>query len=176
MASAIVAAYIERVCPGAEVARSSGTRALPAGAVEVDHPAAGRRVLIFFNRPAVEDVRAAVADSGCSLVTWDSPAEELADAVSALLGVAPPVVSRAILKELAALPPPEVVPPSTSLSRREHEVLDLLADGLSNSEIAARLCLSESTVRTHLHSISLKLGAAGRMRMVRKARDQHLVG
>jgi DNA-binding NarL/FixJ family response regulator len=51
---------------------------------------------------------------------------------------------------------------STRLSDREHDVLLLLADGLSSGEIAPRLHLSESTVKTHVAKIYQKLGAANR--------------
>ena len=51
---------------------------------------------------------------------------------------------------------------STRLSDREHDVLLLLADGLSAAEIAPRLHLSESTVKSHVAKIYQKLGAANR--------------
>jgi len=51
---------------------------------------------------------------------------------------------------------------STRLSEREHDVLLLLADGLSAAEIGARLYLSESTAKTHIARIYQKLGAANR--------------
>ena len=56
------------------------------------------------------------------------------------------------------------------LSRREAEVLDLLALGCSNQEIADRLFLSVGTVKTHLHNISEKLGAGNRTETVALAR------
>ncbi|HOX13069.1 MAG TPA: LuxR C-terminal-related transcriptional regulator [Spirochaetia bacterium] len=56
------------------------------------------------------------------------------------------------------------------LSRREAEVLELLALGCSNQEIADRLFLSVGTVKTHLHNISEKLGAANRTETVALAR------
>jgi len=51
---------------------------------------------------------------------------------------------------------------STRLSDREHQILVLLADGLSAAEIAPRLHLSESTVKSHVAKIYQKLGAANR--------------
>jgi DNA-binding NarL/FixJ family response regulator len=51
---------------------------------------------------------------------------------------------------------------STRLSDREHEVLVFLADGLSAGEIAPKLHLSESTVKSHVARIYQKLGAANR--------------
>ncbi|CAN5744971.1 hypothetical protein BH18ACI5_BH18ACI5_15850 [soil metagenome] len=61
---------------------------------------------------------------------------------------------------------PRLVEP---LTRREHEVLVLLADGLRNRDIATRLAISEHTVKFHLAAIFGKLGASSRTEVVRKA-------
>lgn len=52
------------------------------------------------------------------------------------------------------------------LTRRERDVLDLLAEGLSNAAIAHRLLLTEKTVKNHLHHVFTKLGVSGRMEAV----------
>jgi DNA-binding SARP family transcriptional activator/DNA-binding CsgD family transcriptional regulator/tetratricopeptide (TPR) repeat protein len=57
------------------------------------------------------------------------------------------------------------------LTDREREVLDLLDEGLRNTDIAARLRLSEKTVGHHVSSILAKLGASSRLEAVRRARD-----
>ncbi len=69
-------------------------------------------------------------------------------------------------------PPPGLV---EVLSLREIEVLRLLAGDLSNQELAARLCVSENTVKTHLANIYGKLGASGRREAVAKARSMGLL-
>ena len=61
------------------------------------------------------------------------------------------------------------------LSEREMEVLRLLAAGLSNRAIAAQLILSEGTVKTHIHHISGKLGAANRTEAAARARELKLI-
>jgi len=58
-----------------------------------------------------------------------------------------------------------------SLSDRELEVLQLIAEGLTNKEIAARLYLSPGTVKVHAHNIYGKLGVSGRTQAVAKARS-----
>jgi LuxR family maltose regulon positive regulatory protein len=61
------------------------------------------------------------------------------------------------------------------LSNRETEVLGLMADGLSNSEIAARLYLSTNTLKAHTQNIFGKLGVHNRIQAVNKARDLKLI-
>ena len=56
-----------------------------------------------------------------------------------------------------------------SLSAREQQVLELLAEGLPNKAIAARLGISDQTVKFHVASIAAKLGAANRTEAVRLA-------
>lgn len=62
-----------------------------------------------------------------------------------------------------------------ALTRKELQVLELLAQGLSNNDMADRLFCSESTVRTHLRNINAKLQASNRMQAVAIARQLHLV-
>ena len=59
-------------------------------------------------------------------------------------------------------------PPLEALTAREHDVLALLADGLSNRDIAARLDISEHTVKFHLASIFGKLGVSTRTEAVQR--------
>jgi len=61
------------------------------------------------------------------------------------------------------------------LTERERDVLRLLADGLSNKEIAARLVLAEGTIKNHVSAILDKLHAANRTQAARMARDQGLI-
>jgi DNA-binding CsgD family transcriptional regulator len=69
-----------------------------------------------------------------------------------------------------SLPPSadDVVSPVEALTAREHDVLVLLADGLANRDIAARLDISEHTVKFHLASIFGKLGASTRTEAVQR--------
>ena len=66
-------------------------------------------------------------------------------------------------------------PAAESLTTREAQVLELLADGLSNKEIAARLGVSDETVKFHLAAIFGKLGASNRTDAVRLALRRGLV-
>ncbi|HEV8661336.1 MAG TPA: response regulator transcription factor, partial [Thermoanaerobaculia bacterium] len=57
------------------------------------------------------------------------------------------------------------------LSRRETEIVKMVAAGLRNKEIAAKLFIGEGTVKTHLHAIYKKLGVHGRVELTLYARE-----
>jgi DNA-binding NarL/FixJ family response regulator len=84
-------------------------------------------------------------------------------------GVAGRVLDRAAGKPASANPFPE-------LTRRELEVLTLLAQGSGNQEIARRLYISAKTVRNHVANILVKLGAADRAQAIVQAREAGLAG
>lgn len=65
--------------------------------------------------------------------------------------------------------------PATTLSRRETEVLQLVADGLSNAAISKQLFLSQATVKSHLVHIYSKLGVDSRTSAVAAATAQGLI-
>jgi len=62
-------------------------------------------------------------------------------------------------------------PPNTVLTRREIDILPLLADGLSNQEIAARLHIAPVTVKTHLQNIYKKLNTRNRIEALKRSRE-----
>jgi NarL family two-component system response regulator LiaR len=72
-----------------------------------------------------------------------------------------PTIARKIMKEI--LDNPSTKPTPDPLTAREVEVLQLLAKGLSNEEIAAKLVVSEVTVRTHISHLLAKLHLANRV-------------
>jgi DNA-binding NarL/FixJ family response regulator len=106
------------------------------------------------------------------------PAAQLADAVRlAHAGVTQ--LDAAVTAHLTPSPaprPPSVPPPAaTGLTAREIDVLRLLADGSTNREIAARLFLSEGTVKNHISRVLSRLGLRDRTQAALYARDQGLL-
>lgn len=80
-----------------------------------------------------------------------------------------------ILPAAASIPDFDGTPTVESLTPREIEVLELVAEGLSNKAVAARLGISDQTVKFHLTSLSGKLGAINRTDAVRRALRRGLI-
>jgi DNA-binding NarL/FixJ family response regulator len=86
--------------------------------------------------------------------------------------------------DIPTAPPPTTAPSpivdyeqikKLGLTQREHEVLVKMAEGLSNQEIAAQLFLSESTIKTHVSNIFIKLDVKRRTQAVQVARELGVV-
>jgi len=127
----------------------------------------------------VEDdkVFPAIQAGAVSFLLKDVSPTELLDAIRAAYhGEARlhPNVIRKLMNEVAAHPPgPQ--PLAQQLTERESEVLSLVAQGLSNREIAAKLVISEKTVKTHISSLLGKLGQEDRTKLAIHAIKKGLV-
>lgn len=69
----------------------------------------------------------------------------------------------------------EAVLQELGISKREHEVLELIAQGLSNQEIADKLFVSLNTIKTHASNLFLKLDVGRRTQVVQKAKKLRLI-
>lgn len=142
--------------------------------------AEGTRVLVLTTFDVDEYVYDALASGASGFLLKDATAEELVSAVRVVARgdslLAPQVTGR-LIREFAKQrrsrpePPPELA----SLTARETEVLVLIAGGLSNSEIAGRLVVSEHTVKTHVARVFTKLGLRDRAQAVVLAYESGLV-
>jgi DNA-binding NarL/FixJ family response regulator len=106
----------------------------------------------------------------------DAPREELFKAVRAVYkgeSLIQPAVASRVLDRFAVLS--RQVQASEGLSERELEVLKLMAKGAANKEIAANLCISESTVKTHIQTIFQKLEAGDRTEAVTLALKKGII-
>jgi LuxR family maltose regulon positive regulatory protein len=118
---------------------------------------------------APEEYRRAFLDEG----------QELIDLLPRVRSLAPHFVD-GLLADAGAdpglqTPPPGVQPLVEPLTEREMDTLRLVAEGLSNREIAGRLVLSVGTVKAHLHNIYGKLAVSGRTQALAKARELGLI-
>ena len=133
------------------------------------------RVLILTTFHLDEYVVEALRAGASGFLLKDVPAPELVNAIRVVAAgdaVVAPAVTRRLLDRFAHRLPGAGIQPQpapvalASLTEREAAVLKLVARGLSNTEIAAELVVSEATVKTHVHHLLSKLGLRDRVQLV----------
>jgi DNA-binding NarL/FixJ family response regulator len=142
-------------------------------------PAVASRVLMLTTFDMDEYVYAALRNGASGFLLKDTPAEDLVRAIrivaagDALLA---PSVTRRLIEDLSRTSASPTPPPAlATLTDRERQVLGLVARGLSNGEIAAELVLGETTVKTHVGRVLMKLGLRDRVQAVVLAYESGLV-
>lgn len=139
------------------------------------------KVLILTTFGLDEYVVEALRAGASGFLLKDSPPEDLVEAIrivargEALLA---PSVTRRLLDRVATRLPPATdaaIPALAELTDREMEVLKLVARGLSNAEIAEKLVVSETTVKTHVSRVLAKLDLRDRVQAVILAYETGLV-
>jgi DNA-binding NarL/FixJ family response regulator len=144
------------------------------------HPDSKVIVLTTFDED--EYVAAALRAGVSGFLLKAAPPEHLVEAVRTVAaggGLLDPAVTLRVIAAFAAQPDP-IHPPSRaadleSLTGRELDVLKLVAQGLTNAQIAARLYLGEATVKTHLSRVLMKLNLTTRVQAVVFAYESGLV-
>ena len=149
------------------------TRQLSAGDV-------APKVLILATFDLDQYVFDALRAGASGFLLKDVTAERLFEAVRVVAAgeaLLAPAVTRRLISEFARIRPQAAAPPAalSALTPRETEALRLVAEGLSNSEIAARLVVTEETVKTHVSRVLAKLGLRDRTQAVVTAYESGLV-
>jgi len=140
----------------------------------------GPRVLVLTTFDLDEYVYDALQAGASGFLLKDAPPETLFEAVRVVAAgeaLLAPVVTRRLIAEFARLRPTQRTRPEdlNVLTPRETEILSLVAAGLSNHEIAARLVLSNETVKTHVSHVLRKLALRDRAQAVVAAYESGLV-
>jgi DNA-binding NarL/FixJ family response regulator len=138
------------------------------------------RVLILTTFDLDEYVYDALSAGASGFLLKDATAERLFDAVRVVAAgdaLLAPGVTRRLIAEFARMRPRMATAPEplSELTPREVEVLRLVAEGMSNGEIAARLVVSDETVKTHVSRVLMKLGLRDRTQAVIAAYESGLV-
>ncbi|MEN3356504.1 MAG: hypothetical protein V7637_486 [Mycobacteriales bacterium] len=140
----------------------------------------GPRIVILTTFDLDEHVYDALAAGASGFLLKEVTAERLFDAVRVVAAgdaLLAPTITRRLIGEFARQRPRQPRPDGRlgALTPRETEVLRLVAEGLSNTEIAARLTVAEETVRTHVSRVLGKLGLRDRTQAVVLAYESGLV-
>jgi DNA-binding NarL/FixJ family response regulator len=138
------------------------------------------KVLVLTTFDLDEYVYDAMKAGASGFLLKDAPREQLIAAVRVVArgeSLLAPSLTRRLIERFVAEPPPgaAVRGPVASLSSREREVLALLAEGLSNAEVAGRLVVGEATVKTHVARLLAKLEVRDRVQAVVMAYESGFV-
>jgi DNA-binding NarL/FixJ family response regulator len=141
-----------------------------------------QRILILTTFGLDEYIIDALRAGASGFMTKDAPAADLVAAVSAVAAgdaVLSPAITRQLLDRVARRLPPAAGSAdggaAAALTEREREVLQLVAGGMSNAEIARALVVAEPTVKTHVSNVLGKLGVRDRVQAVIYAYEAGLV-
>ncbi|WP_133914040.1 response regulator [Streptomyces sp. NBC_00582] len=146
--------------------------------IRAEHP--GTQVVVLTTYADDESLFPALRAGARGYLTKDAGGDEIVRAVHSVLsgdaGLSPSVQRRLLERLSAPEPEPEApAAPPDGLTTRETEVLTLIAEGLSNQEIARRLQVSTATVKTHINNMFTKTGLKDRAQAVRYAYGKGLV-
>jgi DNA-binding NarL/FixJ family response regulator len=139
----------------------------------------GTHIIILTTFADDDYLREGLRAGACGYLLKDMPSEQLAEAIRAAVRgdapISPPVARKLVdlvARMPAAAPPAPMIEP---LSEREIQVLELMAQGCGNKEIADRLVIAEGTAKNHVSNILGKLGARDRAQAVARGKELGLL-
>jgi DNA-binding NarL/FixJ family response regulator len=151
--------------------------------IETFQAASSQARIVLIGMPAEESIFLASVRAGVAgYVLDDAPMEEVLGALQMVArgdAVCPGRLLAALFRWAARQPEgpyPAGGCDPFGLSRRERQLIPLVAQGLTNKEIAAQLCLSEQTVKNHLRRMMRKAGADNRLAMVQRCQPAPAAG
>ena len=127
------------------------------------------RILILTTFDLDEYVYEALRSGASGFVLKDDPPEQLLAAIRVVANgeaLLSPAITKRVIKQFTRIPRPEPPRQLDELTERELEVFRLIARGLSNAEIAGELYISDTTVKTHITHILMKLNLRDRVQAV----------
>jgi DNA-binding NarL/FixJ family response regulator len=127
------------------------------------------RILILTTFDLDEYVYEALRSGASGFVLKDDPPEQLLAAIRVVASgeaLLSPAITKRVIKQFTRMPRPEPPRQLDELTERELEVFRLIARGLSNAEIARELYISDTTVKTHITHILMKLNLRDRVQAV----------
>ncbi len=138
------------------------------------------RVLILTTFDLDEYIYDALGAGASGFLLKDVPAEQLIDGIRVVAAgeaLLAPSVTRRLIEDFSRARPARAEDPAglDELTPREREVLELIARGLSNAEIAETLVVGETTVKTHVARVLMKLGLRDRVQAVVLAYESGIV-
>jgi DNA-binding NarL/FixJ family response regulator len=136
------------------------------------------RVLILTTFDLDEYVYQALTAGASGFLLKNAPPEQLIGAVRVVAAgdaLLAPSITRRVIQQFARLPAPGGTDALAALTERERQVLQLIARGLSNAEIAAELFVSDATVKSHVTHLLSKLRLRDRVQAVVLAYESGLV-
>jgi len=149
---------------------SVGNGGLPHLVESVRRTSPAVKVVVMDVEPAQTDVVDLVRAGASGFVLKDATVDELVHTVrevAAGLCVIPPRLATILFARIAEPAPraPRVTPDARRITLRERQVIDLIAAGCSNKEVASQLHITLHTVKSHVHSILEKLGLSTRLQL-----------
>ncbi|MEV0201510.1 response regulator transcription factor [Nonomuraea sp. NPDC050691] len=178
---AVAAAFAHRpdvIVMDVRMPRATGVEATERVLRQWPHPEPRPRVIVLTTFDLDEYVHSALRAGASGFLLKNTSPDHLADAIRTVVrgeAMLAPSVTQRLIRNFVATPPPGAGNPLELLTRREMDVLLLVAQGMSNAEIGAELGLSAPTVKSRLNRIFARLGVANRVQAALLAHNAGLL-